>query len=113
MDSKADIRRAVRMRKDRIDGTEAKEAAERCFGNVARCPEFQEARHILAYSSLPDEMPTEGFLSRWAGEKSLYLPRVDGDRLKYLPTTAAGLPPAHSGFSNPQATKYAMCRKST
>lgn len=84
MDSKADIRRAVRMLKDRIDGTAAKEAAERCFGNVARCPEFQEAHHILAYSSLPDEIPTEGFLCRWAGEKSLYLPRVDGDRLEIL-----------------------------
>ena len=42
---------------------------------------FQSAAVVLLYHSLPDEVNTHAFISRWYQHKTLLLPRVDEDRL--------------------------------
>ena len=41
----------------------------------------QSAAVVLLYHSLPDEVNTHAFISRWYQHKTLLLPRVDEDRL--------------------------------
>lgn len=48
---------------------------------VENCSDFAKARCILLYHSLPDEVPTAGFLARWHGRKRIALPLVIGDSL--------------------------------
>ena len=44
-------------------------------------PVFVEARTVLLYHSLPDEVTTHAFIDRWCGEKEIILPTVVGDDL--------------------------------
>lgn len=48
---------------------------------VENCSDFAKARCVLLYYSLPDEVPTAGFLARWHGRKRIALPLVIGDSL--------------------------------
>ena len=45
-------------------------------------PRFVEARTVLLYHSLPDEVCTHSFVNRWCGEKEIILPVVVGDDLE-------------------------------
>jgi len=40
---------------------------------------FVEAKTVMLYSSLPDEVDTHDFLERWRNEKKIILPTVVGD----------------------------------
>ena len=44
-------------------------------------PEFKQAKTILLYHSLPDEVDTSSFLKLWKEDKRLLLPAVKGDNL--------------------------------
>lgn len=40
---------------------------------------FKEAKTVMLYSSLPDEVNTHDFLEKWRNEKKIILPTVVGD----------------------------------
>lgn len=42
---------------------------------------FRESADILIYWSMADEVLTPAFIDKWAGEKSFYLPSIQGDEL--------------------------------
>lgn len=44
--------------------------------------QFAEAKTILLYWSMEDEVQTHDFVNRWYEKKTLLLPCVDGDNLK-------------------------------
>lgn len=60
-------------------------AAEEVFARLEATPAFMMAEHILMYHSLPDELSTRSFLSKWRDRKHFYLPRVNGVNLDILP----------------------------
>ena len=91
MQTKADIRKEMKAAKARLSDSEKREAARRCFAQVASMPEFQAARNILVYHALPDEIPTDEFLREWDGRKRLFLPRIAGEQLDILAYDAARL----------------------
>ena len=45
-------------------------------------PCFVQARTVLLYHSLPDEVCTHAFIDRWCAEKEIVLPTVVGDELE-------------------------------
>jgi len=45
-------------------------------------PSFQEAKHVLMYWAMADEMPTREFILKWYQHKKIYLPVVKGDDLE-------------------------------
>ena len=56
------------------------------FKRIKAMPVWQEAKHILCYWSLPDELPTHESVNEWLAEgKHIYLPRVKGDDLEIVP----------------------------
>lgn len=49
---------------------------------VESLAQFAEAKTILLYWSMEDEVQTHDFVNRWYEKKTLLLPCVDGDNLK-------------------------------
>lgn len=83
--NKDDIRRKVKARKTLMSQTEKDKAAESVFAMLERTAAFMLADRILMYHSLPDELPTRSFISKWSARKHFYLPRVNGVNLDILP----------------------------
>lgn len=83
--NKDDIRRRVKARKTLLDEADKISAARRVFEMLERTAAFIMADRILMYHSLPDELSTRSFISRWSGRKRFYLPRVNGVNLDILP----------------------------
>lgn len=49
---------------------------------IEKDPFFHQAKILLAYWSLPDEVQTHGFVVKWSQSKRIILPVVDGDNLR-------------------------------
>lgn len=101
MVSKAEIRREVRLRKRMLSDVQKSDAATRCFARLEQCPEFEMARRVLVYASLPDEISTADFIQHWYGKKQLFLPRVNGDDLDILPYSPDATSAGAFGISEP------------
>lgn len=82
---KEDIRRRVKASKALLDESDKARAAEKVFAALEHTAAFMLADRILMYHSLPDELSTRSFISRWSSRKRFYLPRVNGLNLEILP----------------------------
>lgn len=82
---KSEIRRKIKSMKSMLLDSEKIQAADKVFEILEQSPAFLLAEKILMYHSLPDELPTHGFLRKWTGRKKFYLPRVNGVNLEILP----------------------------
>lgn len=82
---KSEIRRKIKALRSMLLETEKLSAAEEVFAHLETSPAFMMAEHILMYHSLPDELSTRRFLSKWRDRKHFYLPRVNGVNLNILP----------------------------
>lgn len=82
---KSEIRRKIKALRSMLLETEKLSAAEEVFAHLETSPAFMMAEHILMYHSLPDELSTRRFLSKWRDRKHFYLPRVNGVNLDILP----------------------------
>ena len=59
--------------------------SEQILARVEQTPQLSEAKVVLAYYSLDDELFTHDFVQRWAGKKTILLPKVEGDSLTLHP----------------------------
>lgn len=82
---KIEIRKRIKDLKSMMLENEKFKAAEEVFARFEQTAAFLMANHILIYHSLPDELSTRRFLSKWNGKKHFYLPRVNGVNLDILP----------------------------
>lgn len=82
---KNDIRRKVKSLRVMLTDLEKQSAADEVFARLEQTAAFLLANRILMYHSLPDELSTRTFLSKWNGRKKFYLPRVNGVDLEILP----------------------------
>lgn len=73
--------------------------SEDLFMHLESLSFFQEARTILLYHSLKDEVRTHAFIEKWRSKKTILLPIVEGEDLQlkvyngssYLKTGAYGI----------------------
>ncbi|MDE7115192.1 MAG: 5-formyltetrahydrofolate cyclo-ligase [Muribaculaceae bacterium] len=82
---KNEIRKKIRDLKSMLLEKERQSAAEDVFRRVENTAAFMVAERILMYHSLPDELSTRAFLTKWSNRKRFYLPRVNGVNLEILP----------------------------
>lgn len=82
---KHEVRRKIKGLRTMLNELEKMEAADAVFERLERTAAFLMADRILMYHSLPDELPTLRFLSKWKDRKHFYLPRVNGVELDILP----------------------------
>ena len=82
---KNEIRKKVKALRVMLSDLEKRSAAEEVFARLEKTAAFILADRILMYHSLPDEVFTHDFLSKWHGRKHFFLPRVNGVNLDILP----------------------------
>lgn len=89
MVGKAEIRAEVRRRKRAMTAAERAAEAATAMRRLEQTAEFQQARRVLLYNSLPDELSTVEFLHHCLTlpGKEIFLPRVNGDDIDILPYT--------------------------
>lgn len=83
--TKYDVRSRMKTLKVMLDEIEKIAASDSVFDRLEQSAAFQLAENILMYHSLPDELDTHRFLSKWKGRKRFFLPRVNGVNLELLP----------------------------
>ena len=81
MSSKAEIRKQIRELKRAVPLEEKLLRSEGIMRQVEALPNFQQARTVLLYWSMADEVQTHDFVNKWYKDKVLLLPCVDGDDL--------------------------------
>ncbi len=76
------VRKAMKEKKRGLSEEKKLNDSELIFNRVESLTQFKEAKTILAYWSLPDEVNTHRFVAKWANQKSIALPVVVGDTLE-------------------------------
>lgn len=51
------------------------------FNKIEQTPEFKQAKTILMYWSLPDELPTHRWVKKWSHSKKILLPAIRNNQL--------------------------------
>ncbi len=103
---KAKIRRRIRNKKNVLSDMEKSQSSVSVFEKIEALPEFINAKSVLLYWSLPDELPTHNFIVKWSTKKQMLLPMVKGDKMLIKPfTTADELRKSDMGIWEPEAQK--------
>lgn len=79
---KAEVRKMIRELKRAVPLEEKLRRSAGIMRKVEALPEFQQARVVLLYWSMADEVQTHAFVDKWYKDKVLLLPCVDGDDLR-------------------------------
>lgn len=79
---KAEVRKMMRELKRAVPLEEKLRRSAGIMRKVEALPEFQQARVVLLYWSMTDEVQTHAFVDKWYKDKVLLLPCVDGDDLR-------------------------------
>ena len=82
MEEKKALRKHIAQLKGSMDASSLSAASDRLLARLEQSPRFREARTILCYYSLPDEVATHDFVERWKDKKNILLPVVKGDDLE-------------------------------
>ncbi len=82
--TKQEIRKKIKQLKTRLTPISKTAEARAVFGTVEALRAFRNASNVMLYASLPDELPTEDVLPRWAKEKNVFLPRVKGNDIEIV-----------------------------
>ena len=81
METKQILRKQMAQAKKALSPEEKIQRSSRIFDRLEALPAFQSAKKVLLYWSLPDEVQTPAFVLRWAAQKEIYLPVVQGEDL--------------------------------
>lgn len=81
--TKDDFRALIKSLKAEYTSTQLEEMSEEVFSVVEITGFFQDAKSIFIYNSLPDEVSTHRFIEKWATEKNIFLPVIEGDKLVF------------------------------
>ena len=80
---------------------QAEAETRRLLEALEALPAWQDARCVLLYMALPDEVPTSPLLERWHGRKRLVLPRVVGPELELREYRPGCLQEGYRGILEP------------
>ena len=95
---KQELRKQIRAAKKAVPFCEKLSRSAAIMQQVEALPQFRQAKTVLLYWSMEDEVQTHDFVNRWYKEKTLLLPCVDGDELRLRQYTGPD-----SASANPQA----------
>jgi 5-formyltetrahydrofolate cyclo-ligase len=79
---KRQIRKAIKAHKLTLNPELARQKSAFVFAEIESMDTFQQAKTILTFWSLPDEIDTHEFVIKWAAFKRMVLPVVVGDELE-------------------------------
>lgn len=79
MVSKQELRANIKLLKKQHSREELQAQSELIMRKLEQHPDFIKAKIVMLYSSLPDEVQTQGFIEKWRQQKRIILPTVVGD----------------------------------
>lgn len=79
------IRQQVRRRKYQIDPEKSKDESQKTFHKIEQMIDFQQAKSVLVYWSMTDELPTHDFILKWSATKTILLPVIKNDKMYIMP----------------------------
>ncbi len=86
-EQKQSLRKLIRKTKVEYSLEEKQQLSEPIFDKVETMQEFKDAKTVLLYWSMNDEVDTHEFVNKWYKDKTILLPCVEGEDLvlrKYL-----------------------------
>ena len=83
-EQKKNIRHLIKELKNKEDKKTWKSRSEKIFSHITSLDCFKNAKSILAFWSLPDEVITTSFIAEWHHKKNIYLPVVNGNDLRIV-----------------------------
>ena len=104
MPSKTELRRLMRAQLARMSPAAMEAASESIRTSIPSVTRWQDARVVAAYAALPGEPDLRPL--EWVGEKTVLLPRVDGEKLVFHAVSDANqLQPGAFGVREPDPEK--------
>jgi len=82
-EEKKKIRLLVKELKSKISVSEKRRESEHIFKFMEETLEFKQAKILVLYWSMPDEVQTHAFIEKWANIKTILLPVVNGAELDF------------------------------
>jgi 5-formyltetrahydrofolate cyclo-ligase len=82
IDQKKALRLEMRAKKKQLPDTERLNKSALIFKQLEPLESFKNARVILLYWSMDDEVHTHAFIEKWSKHKTILLPVVDGEHLR-------------------------------
>ena len=79
MVSKQELRANIKLLKKKHSMEERQAQSDIIMRKLEQHPDFIKAKIVMLYSSLPDEVQTQGFIEKWRQQKRIILPTVVGD----------------------------------
>lgn len=79
--TKDQIRLEVKAAKKTLTDSFKIQQAKIVFNKIEQTPEFKQAKTILMYWSLRDELPTHQWIKKWSHSKKILLPAIRNDQL--------------------------------
>ena len=76
---KPELRKAVRAMKKARTPQQLLQQSETICARLEKLPAFRNAKTVMLYASLPDEVQTIELIQRWRNRKQIILPTVVGD----------------------------------
>jgi len=112
IEQKKALRRTIKEIKKNISSEKMMYDSELIFKQVESLPQFKDAKTVLAYWSLPDEVSTHDFVMKWASRKKMVLPMVVGDILELREFNGLGelITGSSFGIQEPQTGKLVSSR---
>lgn len=103
---KQKLRNYINQRKKIISDTQKSIDAQKVFDKIEGLTEFENAKTILLYWSMPDELPTHSFIVKWCHRKQILLPVVKDDEMLIKPfSSESELKKSSYGIWEPDAQK--------
>lgn len=101
--NKSEIRKEVRRRIAELTDEQRRDAADSIFARIESTEQFGRAHCIALYASLPDEVPTQAVIERWAATKRVVLPRVEGEIMRFYDYDPQTMSRGSFGIDEPEA----------
>ena len=79
-EEKKNIRKLINKEKQLLDVTFKQEASEKIFNKLLQLKEWNNAKKVMAYYSLPDELQTSDYIDIMS-DKEIYLPKIISDNI--------------------------------
>lgn len=105
-DEKTNVRNKMKELKSHLSEIQKHAESVQVFEKIESYPEFQNAKTILIYWSMPDELPTHNFVVKWSKEKQMLLPVVKDNDMFIQPFSGRDkLVQGRYGIWEPEAQK--------
>lgn len=75
------LRKEMNEKRRRLAESEVLNRSSVIIGKIEVLLQFLKAKTVLVYWSLPEEVSTHEFITKWSDIKTFVLPQVDGDNL--------------------------------